>query len=165
MINRLVIIGMLAFLCQAFACTDLGTEPPVNVIVWNSSVDGVRLGDDSATVIRKLGPANYITIGDFAGYILFYSSGPHAGLSVTIWTRQTTWGIGTRSIGVSAPYAGTTKDGIGLGSTQEQVRGIIGSPTRSLDSQDEYLEDAQRTIVRYTNGKITSIVLIDPEPS
>lgn len=54
-------------------------------IVLGDNIDDVRIGDDTMAVIRKLGRPDHIAIGDFDGVIYQYTTGAHAGMSITIW--------------------------------------------------------------------------------
>jgi hypothetical protein len=172
MMIRFLIAGCLLIL-MPLNCTDLGPESDAGRIVWNTSIERILHGDDSLTVVRKLGPPNAITSGllpgdapvAFPGCTLHYTSGSHAGLMIVIWRQpSSSWGLGARYISAGPPYTGTTKEGIGLGSTREEVHRAFGPPTESGHSIDWYIGPVNRTMVAYNDSsRVTYIVLTDPE--
>jgi len=103
-------------------------------IILGESIDGVKIGDNTKTVIDKLGQPDEILMGDFAGYIYNYKNGIHAGLGVSILSEQ---GKGVSSIGISKPYSGKTISGIGIGSSRENVIQLLGKPTQSGEGAEK----------------------------
>jgi len=166
------LIATCALLLLPISCTDLGPETNAGRIVWNTSIDRIAHGDDSLTVVRKLGPPSAINSGispgdapvAFNGCTLYYTSGSHAGLMIVIWRQPSSWGVGARYISAGPPYAGTTREGIGLGSTRDEVHRAFGPASESGHSTDWYIGTVNRTMVAYNDsGKVTYIVLTDPE--
>jgi hypothetical protein len=101
-------------------------------IIMGKSIDGVEVGDSVATVVRKLGQPSEIIYGDFAGFIYNYKQGKFAGLSIMFADA-----FNNRVVRVlaEAPYSGTTKDGVGIGTTRAIGRHFLGLPdTNRIDA-------------------------------
>lgn len=94
-------------------------------IVMGRSIDGVKIYDSPAVVQNKLGQPSSIAIGDFAGFIYEYGEGEPAGLRILLAEpfHETAIQVTARS-----PYRGTTKEGVGIGTSQRTVRKFLGSP-------------------------------------
>ncbi len=149
----------LALLC---GCGLIDPADDARIIVAES-IDDVRLGDDTTAVIRKLGRPDYIGLGDFAGVIYDYTTGAHAGMSVSIWYVTPK---GARSIGVSAPYTGTTRSGIGIGTTRSRVIEVLGVPYSTKDATHgewtwEYHDfHSSRIKIGYVDSRVESITIL-----
>ena len=135
---------------------DKGVEPyPTRgSIVINEGIDGVRFGDDEATVKRKLGQPSSIMIGDFNGVGYEYTTGRYAKMYVGIYSPTAT-PSGVFSISVTSPYPGTTKEGIGIGSRRASVLDIFGQPAvhnqADSTSWDRYEFGAHLFLLEYRN--------------
>jgi len=89
------------------------------IIVPGKSVGGIKFGDSRETVEAKLGKpdAGGIVDGLYrAWYSGDYLQGPHAGLSVYFVEIENRPGP-VDALGISSPYNGKTKEGIGIGSS------------------------------------------------
>ena len=108
-------------------------------IIFGQSIEGIKLGDDSATVIDKLGLPEQIQTGDFGGFIFIYLL-PDSSNRIKV-TFMEEYDSRVTAITVHE-YKGKTKDGIGIGSYRNDVLKIMGTPssTYSEDSiADNYI--------------------------
>ncbi|OGU29976.1 MAG: hypothetical protein A2057_03020 [Ignavibacteria bacterium GWA2_35_9] len=132
--------------------TTLNYEVEKARILIGQSIDDVKLGDDSLTVIISFGEPDEIWVGDFDGYFYEYlnqdktlklriSFMPSSDPKVTVIT-------------ICKGYDGKTKDGIGVGIHRDSVLKLLGTPfyTYSGDSIiDNYLLDP---LPGYLNSQI-----------
>ena len=140
------------------------SEPEQPRIILGESIEGVSIGDDSLSVITKLGQPTNIAIGDFAGYILIFSEGKHALTQVVISTDPAL-GLGVTSVSVKPPYQGITEDSIGLGSEHSFVISKIGEPNRVFgdnSSSDAYYYEKNDFIFYYDNERVHAIGMVTP---
>jgi hypothetical protein len=151
----------------AAGCIDLSPEEEQARIIPGVSVDGVRLGMSWEEVVGLLGEGYSIGAYDAAsesGYILGYLSGPHSGLACYIPSRakiRPDFGP-VISIELREPYAGRTKEGIGIGSTTEDVRGAFGPPVSFIEDHgvpeyDRYWFSGKGLTFYYAYGKVHRI--------
>lgn len=146
---RITIIGCFLFLfltgCSLFesrceepgACDDAFSER-VRVIPGRG-VDGVEFGDSFEEVRATLGTADGglgWTDGLYRSWrSLYYNGGPHAGLMINFLIEEDGATPGSvdmfilfsQSQGFSQ-YQGTTREGIGIGSSIEEVERVFGEP-------------------------------------
>jgi hypothetical protein len=94
-------------------------------IVLGKSIDKVEIGDDSTTVIRKLGEPDEIAIGDYPGYFYMYTQGKYTGIHVTIHDDDEK---GVQVVSARSPYSGVTDADIGIGTSRETVLQFLGNP-------------------------------------
>jgi hypothetical protein len=132
-------------------------------IVIDESIDGVRIGDDSATVVQKLGPPTSIIVPRTPAWLFAYDSGTHAGMSLTIGNYARSRRLGVTSISVSAPYPGTTANGIGVGVDQAFLLSRLGNPTDTLPTLSgllvRYFYSNTTFNIGYTNDTVTSLAI------
>jgi len=98
-------------------------------IIPFKSIDGVYLGDTIDTVEKKLGEPDggFTWDGPYGGGQAYeYNKGFHAGLEVCFMGYDY-----VDSLIVRAPYSGTTKEGIGIGSSLVSVHNFYGMPDKS----------------------------------
>lgn len=127
-------------------------------IVMGKSVDGVKVGDSTGTVVRKLGQPSSIILGDFPGFMYEYTQSEHAGMFVTISTDSSFGGlVGVVYVKVVSPYSGTTKDGVGIGTSRDIARKFLGSPNSSGDNFDLYEFDKIAFSIIYDQTRIIRI--------
>lgn len=120
-----------------FSCNDSG----LNALFENSRVvpgygiDGVMLGDSSDEVEQKLGKDYQLGGGDGTGktWILYtYEKGEHKGLRVWFLEQFDSNGRGYPGpvdiLEVDSTFTGKTRDGIGIGSSIEDVHKFYGLP-------------------------------------
>ncbi len=102
-------------------------------IILGQSIDGVKAGDDSLTVIEKMGKPNSIYDADLNGYIFAYISdgNPHARLYIVLLIDPIFTSSRTAVIFIEAdyPYKGKTKEGVGIGMSRSDVLKLLGNPT------------------------------------
>jgi hypothetical protein len=137
-------------------------EPPT--IILGESISGVSIGDDSLSVIAKLGRPTSIAVGDFRGYILAYEKGEYA-LTYVIISNDPALGLGVRSIIVESPYKGVTEDGIGIGSELSFVISKIGKPNKTSEETpilDTYYYQKNNFCFSYDNGRVFKIIMMFP---
>ena len=130
-------------------------------IVFGSNIDGIKIGDDSSTVISVLGKPDNVGIGDFPGVSFEYTVGEYAGMSIVIWTET---GEGVKSVWVSNSYSGKTATLIGIGSTREELHQSYRQPDQVFDTDTgiyiyNKFQNKNRFIVRYSENKIVEIIM------
>jgi len=143
-VRYLIIISFFLIIISQ-GCTHT-TESQGNFpIIWGKSIEGVSIGDDSTTVVRKLGNPTAIQWGDFDGYIFYYDAGSKYNRMEILIVKGHALNLGVISMQVYSPYKGTTKDGIGIGITREKTISILGQPDKTstgpgglLNIIDEY---------------------------
>lgn len=159
---RWCVLAIIAVSCAAQISCDNGVAPNDNDrIVLYESVDGVRIGDDAAMVIRKLGQPSSVVQGDFPGVRFEYHDGVHATMNIVIYD-PTAIPSGVVSLAVFAPYSGKTEEGIGIGSTHQEVLEGLGEPSvhhQSTDSTswDDYNNVKYLFIFGYVDNRVKSI--------
>lgn len=159
---------LLLLVCASLlSCADLGPEGEAPRLIPGSSVDGVQFGMSWEEVVRLLGGGYAFGSFDgvpFSGTILGYLTGEHAGLSMWFpeWGEiPSTWGP-VIAIEVNESYSGKTREGVGIGSTREQVRAAFGNPGSYTDrdgtpATDSYVMHGKAVFIQYTLGKVISI--------
>ncbi len=97
-------------------------------ILLFKSIDGVKIGDDSLTVIQKLGEPDYIgQSGDCDCYILQYYTGIHQGIDIFLikgFVFDDMYSV--FHISGNEIYSGKSTEGIGIGTNREQVIKELG---------------------------------------
>jgi hypothetical protein len=159
-----LLLGLLAA-----GCIDLSPEQEQEQarIIPGVSVDGVKFGMSWEEVAGLLGEGYGIGAYDAAGesgYILGYYTGPYAGFACYIPSRakiRPDLGPVTR-IDLGESYTGKTKEGIGIGSTTEEVRGAFGPPVSFIEDHgmpesDRYSFTGMSLTFHYAQGKVHSI--------
>jgi hypothetical protein len=138
---------------------DIGTER----IIINESIDGVKIGDDSAAVVQKLGPPSHIIVPRPSAWWFAYDSGAHAGMNLVINYAGSVH-PGVASVSVSAPYPGRTADGIGIGVSQAFVLSHLGNPSDTLPAMSgllvRYFRSNTNFEVGYTNDTVSSLAIV-----
>jgi hypothetical protein len=114
-------------------------DPEEARIILEKSIDNVEIGDDSTTVIVKLGEPDEIALGDYAGYLLIYTRGTHNGITVTLHSEKGVQGVSARS-----PYNGFTETGIGIGTPRETVVQALGDPGFSAQLNNDRTKETYR---------------------
>lgn len=105
-------------------------------IVPGLGVDSVRLGDTREAVLATLGPTNTsgFAEGINTNWIVFdFRKGSHAGLSVWHIENPINTPGPVDLFTLQAPYAGTSKEGIGIGASPQEVAAAFGEPASILD--------------------------------
>ncbi|MEI7905779.1 MAG: hypothetical protein WCI84_00330 [Bacteroidota bacterium] len=148
------------------SCQHTTTPEPQSQIVLGDNIEGVQIGDDSSTVVRKLGKPSYIGDGDMNGYIFQYTEGRLAYTFVTI-SKDPLFGLGTISVSLEGPYAGKTKDGIKIKCEREFVLGKIGVPDTSFAGSpltyDIYYFNKNGFTFTYENQIVHRIIMSKPK--
>lgn len=158
---RTYISSVLAFSSLLLGCDDGGEPYDYGRIIVLESIDGVRIGDDAPTVIRKLGQPSSIAQGDFPGVRFEYREGEHASMNIVIYEATAT-PSGVVGFAVWAPYAGKTREGVGIGSMRQDVLESLGQPSGhhiSTDSTswDDYSNVKYRFFLGYFKDRVESI--------
>jgi hypothetical protein len=151
-----------------FPACDKTVQPGQDIarIIIDESIDGVRIGDDSAAVVQKLGPPTSIVLPRTPSMWFAYDSGAYAGLGLVInYSRSPHPGVASMS--VSAPYSGKTADGIGIGVDQAFVLSRLGNPTDTLPSMSgllvRYFYSTTTFNIGYMNDTVTSLAIVVKE--
>ena len=161
------------FFVAVLSCTVLvqSCEEPVEVedgvglIVPGRSIDGIKLGDSKETVEAKLGKAESGGIVDGlyrSWYAAEYVQGPHAGLTVYYVEINNQPGP-VDELTVMSPYAGRTKEGIGINSALKMVHQVYGipkkTPTRAEDAwiADFYCFGGKKLEIHYKDSLVTTM--------
>jgi hypothetical protein len=165
--SLLASIPILALTLIIASCEDNGVEViegGPGIIVPGKSVEGIKLGDSRETVEAKLGKAQSGGIADGfyrAWYVADYLEGTHAGLSVYYVEINNLPGPVDMLI-VLSPYAGKTKEGIGIGSPINKVHQVYASPEHTLYSPsnnwivDFYCINEHMLQIQYTDSLVIS---------
>ena len=135
------ILSRLCIVCISLVvCTDNeegNNQQSDSRIVWGKSIERVKIGDDSSSVIGILSEPDAITGDDFSGYIFNYTTGQSATMFISI-SEDSALGLGGIAVEVEAPYAGTTEEGIGIGTLREFAMLHHGEPIRVSGNTDIY---------------------------
>lgn len=103
-------------------------------IVLGRSIDNVMIGDDSLTVVRKIGEPDTIVGDDFQGVIFKYfrDENPYSFMMILI-AQNSNLVSGTRAflVEVQSPYSGETREGVGIGTLRDDALRLLGVPTSS----------------------------------
>jgi outer membrane protein assembly factor BamE (lipoprotein component of BamABCDE complex) len=156
------IVATVVVLALSNASCHHATEPDPDEgrIVINQSIDGLQFGDDTLTVIRKLGPPNRSWSNGPGGVGFWYDQGPHATMYISI-SLDPTWRYGVQYIDITSPYVGKTSTGIALGSKRYDVWSKLGKPGSSeeytLGWRDWYYSGNKETLVEFENDVLTRI--------
>ena len=105
-------------------------------IVIGKSIDGVEIYDSPAVVQNKLGKPASIALGDFAGFVYEYRHGALAGLNVLFVEFALPAHDQVVEVTARAPYSGTTRLGVGIGSSKAIVWMALGRPDAASVSTD-----------------------------
>lgn len=97
-------------------------------IIMYESIEGIKLGDDSLSVIEKLGEPNHIEYPNFNGYSLVYQRGSIGNAEIIRVDLYPVDSASVVAISVDGSYSGKTEEGIGLGANREEVISKIGYP-------------------------------------
>lgn len=104
-------------------------------IILGQSIEGVKIGDDSLTVINKLGIPDLVYDADLDGYVFAYSDESHSGFELYVTIIKNPQFIETTtaviSIEANVPYKGKTKEGIKIGMYRDIVLNLLGAPLRT----------------------------------
>lgn len=117
-------------------------------IIPGVSFDGVALGDYEELAIEKIGEPDYIGHGGDSSTmykIYYYDSGEYNGLRILFvlidpsvpYPEEAESGP-ANILSVYPPYSGTTKDGIGIGTSKDFVLQTWGEPTSEDSSSENY---------------------------
>lgn len=127
---------MLFFIAILGGCEELivvnGTEPTINF--QEGTIEGVKTGDDTTTVIQKLGKPDWIGLGDFDGFSFCYQDKLQHGVAmivVNFFNKISELNPGdyrVYSVSVSNNYDGKSEEGIGIGTLKFEVLKKLGSP-------------------------------------
>jgi len=120
------------------------------IIPWES-VDDVYLGDTLDTVSKKLGKPNIMGHWDgvYVGGILnFYEEGYYAGINVFFHNNTVI------TLRVKKPYSGTTKEGIGIGSSLKSLHDIYGRPNIITNNYEIYFKNDRSFVIGCSDNYI-----------
>ena len=131
-------------------------------IIPGQSIEGIRIGEDSLTVIKKLGPPTYYMPADLNGYRFVYTEGNLKYTEVAI-SRDRSTGLGVIGVHAEMPYNGTTKEGISLASERDFVVSKIGQPdTTEAISYDIYYYQRNDFLFVYEDQRVLRITMSNP---
>jgi hypothetical protein len=127
-------------------------------IVFFEGIDGVRFGQDTATVVQRLGRPNVIEPLDSISITLRYTTGSHAGLTLSYYLTPGLQGQGITTMLVQAPYSGQTSKGIGIQSLRNDVVVRHGAPAIATEISDTWtLNDSIATVIFYDGDRVELI--------
>ena len=166
-----LLTGIISLIFAACILSQTGSDdsPQEGRIVMGKSIDSVEVGDSTGAVVRKLGQPSEIIYGDFAGFIYEYEQGKFAGLSILFADAFNSRAV---SVSATAPYSGTTKEGVGIGTTKANLQRSLGLPDTNFVSAnwpgfggefsgDIYLYDSLAFVFKHdTTDKVESIWMI-----
>lgn len=161
-----IILCLTAFITS---CTNPTESREYPSIVWGQSIAGIKLGDDSLTVIKKIGKPTYSFEGDIDGSLLIYGEGSKYNHMEILVVKSHAPALGVTNISVYSPYSEKTKDGIGIGVTRNKALEILGQPNRSetvpggIDNIiDIYLFDRTGFGLEYRNDVVYRVTMFGP---
>ena len=168
-LKNLIIIFICSIFLAIYACKNIPTQSNENTdtsrIVFGKSIEGVFIGDDSLTVIKKLGQPTYIQDGDFNGYIFNYTEGK-LNFTYLFVSNDPALGLGVIGITVEGSYQGKSKDSIGIGSERNFVQSKIGMPDTTEGEypliEDIYNYEKNSFGINYENYRILRISMGKP---
>lgn len=166
-----LLVGFTSLLLTSCDLFDTGSNDSQDEgrIVVGKSIDSVEVADNTGAVVRKLGRPSEIIYGDFAGFIYEYKQGRFAGLSILFADAFNSRAV---SVSATAPYSGTTKEGVGIGTTKANLQRSLGLPDTNFVSAnwpgfggefsgDIYLYDSLAFVFKHdTTNKVESIWMI-----
>ncbi|KAB2848493.1 MAG: T9SS type A sorting domain-containing protein [Ignavibacterium sp.] len=120
-------------------------------IIMYESIEGIRLGDDSLSVIEKLGEPSHIEYPNFNGYTLVYQRGAIGNVEIVRVDLYPVDSASVVAISVEGSYIGKTKEGVGLGTSRDEVISKIGYPDyydQSLPPTDSYRKEVQPPLIQ-----------------
>jgi hypothetical protein len=106
--------------------TTLSYEVEKARVILYQSIDDVKEGDDSLTVINKLGEPNYISPGDLDAYIFnYYDESIGRDLAITLYPTSAPKVVVIEADGI---YSGKTKEGVNIGMHRDEALKLLGMP-------------------------------------
>jgi hypothetical protein len=141
------------------SCEDFGGPPPR--IIPGVSVDGVRLGDSKERVVSILGKPDRTGWADgvwrtWRTYL--YDRPERFSIVIQFIDNLEEYGP-VDAITVSKGYAGTSRDGIGIGSSRAYVDRFWGRPRRTLDVYAVYCFEGKFASVIFDSDKVARITI------
>jgi hypothetical protein len=146
-------------------CSDLGDPYTAPRVFVGEGFDGAKIGQTPPEVEGALGPPEIYGVWDgfgAGGPMTVYEHGPHGYLCVGFHNplfsaEDTTWGT-VYWMRVRSPYDGKTEKGIGLSSSQNEVRAAYGKPDSSygIDS-DVYFFGKTQFYLGYDTAGVNSM--------
>lgn len=141
----LILAALLSVALSAAGCdSTVGGREDAGRIVIGASVDGVPLGADTLSVRRILGRPNAIQ-RDPRSIIYRYTRGEHAGFNVHFSIDQDRRVDERTVFTLAAPYAGRTREGIGIGTPRSSVGQHLGEADVSGTGTSGLIHDRYRT--------------------
>jgi hypothetical protein len=159
----LCVLVSITFCASDCHTTDVQLSPVF--IIPGEGIDGVRLGDSRETVLANLGEADLGGIADGlyrAWYSSEYTQGPHAGLSVYFVEMDNRPGP-VDLVAVQSPYAGKTREAVGIGSPLALVHKAYGQPQKTIArSSEHWIDDfycigGKKLEIHYVDSLVTTI--------
>ncbi len=154
-----LMLGLLLLLlggCSLFSAS----EDDEARIIFGVSIDNVEIGDHAKAVRGKLGEPDEIVLGDFAGKIFSYTQGKYNGIQMMIHDDDEK---GVLFVSIDPPYSGTTREGIGIGTSRSEVLEKFGQPASSEKAAqsigDTYFFDDVAFVIGYRDQAINTIML------
>ncbi len=118
------------------SCKDSPNQSEFNTdttrIVIGQSIEGIKIGDDSLTVINKLGIPDTIYYADLDGWVFAYinDDNQHRRLRVVLINNPTfiSKSSAVISVEIGRPFPGKTKEGVRINMNREEVIKRLGNP-------------------------------------
>jgi len=126
-----MVFSLLLWSCSETSITE-ETDIGNGRINLNGSIEGIEIGMDSSSVINILGKPDYEGIADIGikNIILGYQTDEHGDLMITLFDDfhvDSTFAV--YGITVRLQYLGTSKNGLGIGSTKQDVLRLLNTET------------------------------------
>ncbi|MFZ1288903.1 MAG: hypothetical protein WAR79_02345 [Melioribacteraceae bacterium] len=156
--KRLRIIIIL-FLVNILGCSETSpTEEKLGNgrISLKGNIENITIGMDSLSVINKLGEPDYYGIADIIieNIILGYQIDENGSLEISLFNDYLVDSIFTVfQVKVRLEYLGTTENGIGIGSSKQEVIKFLGNEI-TYNVPKEYCEFNTRFIFSYNEQDI-----------
>lgn len=97
-------------------------------IVLNGSIDGIKIGDDTLSVIQKLGRPDYFADLDLDAFVWGYKVDNTGSLEIGFVKNYPITSIySVFQLDARQGYEGKTIEGIGIGSSRDFVRSKLGN--------------------------------------
>ena len=140
-----------------YSCSKNPVESEFGRIIPWESIDGVNLGDTPDTVNKKLGDPDGGGEWDGAyavGLLYMYEEGHYAGFEVLFIGYNTVIALSIRK-----PYSGTTKEGIGIGSSLKSLHDIYGVPNKITNNYEKYYKNDRSFGIGHNDNYIDYMVI------
>lgn len=150
---KLIFKAVVIIIVLLYGCEDnsVQSEEDARINFQEGTIEGVKTGDDTTTVIQKLGMPDWVGIGDLDGFIYNYENQGQPGIAVIMVTFMNKSSDSSSpdyrviSIWAQNSYEGKSREGIGINTLRADVNTILGEPKTTSETTDVYEFSIQTT--------------------